>query len=86
MKPKNWHKQDIIAAVRIRGSNLRRLGLERGFFKNTLYVACERPFPHAQQVIADYLGLRRQDIWPEFYDEAGQRRRIVKRGLPRKAA
>lgn len=68
----NWHKQDIIAAVRKRGSNLNRLSVENGFFRNTLNVACTTRFPRAHQVIADFLGVPRQTIWPQFYHPNGE--------------
>jgi Ner family transcriptional regulator len=70
----NWHKQDIIAAVRKRGTTLNRLSIERGFFRNTLNDACTKRFPRAQQVIADFLGVTRQEIWPEFYRPDGSPR------------
>jgi Ner family transcriptional regulator len=68
----NWHKQDIIAAVRKKGSTLQRLSYDHGFARNTLNMACDARFPRAHQVIADFLGVPRQVIWPQFYHPNGE--------------
>jgi Ner family transcriptional regulator len=67
-----WHPQDIIAAVRKRGSSLQRLGLEHGFSRITFNRAAKERFPRAHQVIADFLGVPRQIIWPQFYHPNGE--------------
>lgn len=67
-----WDPQDILFAVRKKGSNLQRLGLNHGFFRHTLHKSLTSRFPRAHQVIADYLGVPRQEIWPQFYHEDGQ--------------
>ena len=69
-----WDPQDILFAVRKRGSNLQRLGLERGFFRHTLHKSLTCQFPRAHQVIADFLGVPRQVIWPQFYHPDGERK------------
>lgn len=62
-----WHPQDIIAAVRKRGSSLARLSRENGFSRNTCNRALTERFPNAHAIIADFLGLRRHDLWPRWY-------------------
>lgn len=64
---KGWHPQDIIAAVRKRGSSLRALSLRNGFAQDTLYKALRQRFPNAHTVIADFLELSRHELWPEWY-------------------
>jgi Ner family transcriptional regulator len=64
-----WDPQDILFAVRKKGSNLQRLGLEKGFFRHTLHKSLTTRFPRAHRVIADFLDVPRQSIWPQFYDE-----------------
>lgn len=68
---KGWHPQDIIAAVRKRGSNLQRLGLEHGFARDTFNKALTQRFPNAHAIIADFLGQTRHDLWPNWYAEDG---------------
>lgn len=66
-----WDPQDVLFAVRKRGSNLQRLGLEKGFFRHTLHKSLTSRFPRAHKVIADFLDVPRQEIWPQFYHEDG---------------
>ena len=72
-----WHPQDIIAAVRKRGSSLQRLGRERGFGLGVLNRATTKRFPRAHQIIAEFIGVPRQEIWPQFYDETGAPRSFL---------
>jgi lambda repressor-like predicted transcriptional regulator len=51
---------------------LQRLGIERGFFRHTLHKSLTERFPRAHQVIADFLGVPRQSIWPQFYHPNGE--------------
>ncbi len=66
-----WHPQDIVAAVRKKGSSLQALGRQHGFSRVTFNRATQERFPRAHQVIAAFLGVKRQEIWPQFYDESG---------------
>lgn len=67
MTEKNRHPQDIIAAVRKRGSTLAAEGRKTGFGYNTLYKALTTRFPNAHAVIARACGESRHAIWPEWY-------------------
>jgi Ner family transcriptional regulator len=69
-----WNPQKILFEVRFKGSNLQRLGMENGFFRHTLHKSLTARFPRAHQVIADFLGVPRQTIWPQFYDAEGNTR------------
>lgn len=70
-KNEGWHPQDIIAAVRKKGSSLQALGREHGFSRITFNKATRERFPRAHQVIAEFLGVPRQTIWPQFYHADG---------------
>lgn len=52
-----WHPQDIMAAVRKRGSSLQRLAREHGYSRNAFNRALRERFPNAHTVIAAYLDL-----------------------------
>lgn len=65
---KGWHPQDIMAAIRKRGSNLRQLGLGHGFTSTTMHACLTRRWPNAHLVIAQFLGVTRHEIWPQWYD------------------
>lgn len=64
---KPWHREDIIAAVRKRGTTLMELSRQHGFARNTLYLALERRLPNAHTVIAQTLGVSRGELWPQWY-------------------
>ncbi|MBN8533883.1 MAG: helix-turn-helix domain-containing protein [Rhizobiales bacterium] len=72
MSDHGWHPQEIIAAVRKKGSSLQRLGLEHGFSRITFNRAAKERFPRAHQLIAEFLGVPRQVIWPQFYHANGE--------------
>lgn len=74
MTKAGWHPQDIIAAVRKRGSTLQTLSRQHGFNRITFNKSVTMRFPRAHQIIADFLGVPRQEIWPQFYDENGNTR------------
>lgn len=84
-----WHPQDIMAAVRKKGSSLQRLAREHGFSRNTLNRALKERFPNAHAVIADYIGVSRGDLWPQWYCKNGAprlRSRADMRRTPRSEA
>lgn len=83
MDKKGWHRQDIIAAVRKRGTTLRRLAIQHGFSDATLLKSLDRRWPNAHAVIARYLGLSRHDIWPHWYGSDGSPRHRTRVDLQR---
>ncbi|MDX2094330.1 MAG: helix-turn-helix domain-containing protein [Alphaproteobacteria bacterium] len=77
-RTKNWHAEDIKAAVRKRGKTLIDIGLEAGLHRTAGSHALRAPFPSAQIAIANFLGLSVHDIWPLWYDQSGQRIGLLK--------
>jgi Ner family transcriptional regulator len=65
---RDWHKSDIKAALEKAGWTLRRLSMHAGY-KNpaSLQRALRKPWPKAERLIADALGLEPWDIWPSRY-------------------
>jgi Ner family transcriptional regulator len=72
-KQKDWHAEQIKAAVRMTGVTLselaRRNGLSEGACRKSLKVAV----PTADRIIADQLNTPLHKIWPSRYDEKGRR-------------
>lgn len=60
-------RHDILAAIRKRGSSLRRLSIERGYSPDALRNALLRPWPKAEAIIAEFLGTTPEAIWPSRY-------------------
>ncbi len=69
MRKAGWHEQDIIAAVRKKGSSLHQLAREDGRPGTTYTRALRKRFPHVQRRIASFLGLSCHELWPHWYDE-----------------
>ena len=64
-KERDWHPADVIAALHKAGWSLRRLALAHGLRPGTFNAALTRSYPHAENAIAQALGLPVSAIWPE---------------------
>ncbi|MEQ5220674.1 helix-turn-helix domain-containing protein [Providencia alcalifaciens] len=64
---KNWHRAEIIAAIRKTGGTLASLSRENGFHERTLYNVLDRSWPKGEKIIADFIGVPVYIIWPERY-------------------
>jgi len=76
---RDWHKADIIAALRKAGWSLSRLALANGYsHRSTLSRAMHSPgWPKGEEIIATAIGqgddhpnITPQDIWPSRYSDA----------------
>lgn len=65
--PMNWHRADILCAIRKAGSNLSELSRKSGLAPSTLSNALYRSWPKGEKIIADFLGKDVAEIWPERY-------------------
>lgn len=61
------HRAYIIAAIREKGSTLAQLSIDAGLHPRTLGNALERKYPKGEKIIADFIGIPPQEIWPERY-------------------
>ena len=62
-----WHKADIIAGLRKKGTSLAALSRSVGLSSATLANALVRPWPKGEFLIAEALGVHPCEIWPERY-------------------
>lgn len=62
-----WHKADIIAGLRKKGTSLAALSRAAGLSSSTLANALTRPWPKGEFLIAEALGVHPSEIWPERY-------------------
>lgn len=69
----NWTKQAIIFALREKGVTAAELARQNNLSRFTIYSGMERPAPKVQSLISEALGVPRQAIWPQFYDQQGNR-------------
>ena len=65
--PHNWHRADIVAALRKKGTSLAQLGRDNGLSDMTLKNALDKRYPKAEMIIAKALGISPDQIWPERY-------------------
>lgn len=66
--PEDWHRADIVAAVRKAGWSLRKLATHHGYScATTLTVALDRHWPKGERLIADAIGTDPMTIWPSRY-------------------
>lgn len=67
-----WHKAYIVAAIQAGGTTLRKLSAEHGYAPGTLAVALHTPWPKGERIIADYIGVPPNKLWPDRYDDHGK--------------
>lgn len=67
----DWHPADIVAALRKKGWSLRRLSVYHELRPLTLGRAISVPYPKAERIIADVIGVKPEAIWPSRYDQHG---------------
>lgn len=77
-RPQDWHRADIVAALKKNGWSVRALSRAHDLSSGTLQVALERPYPKGEKIIADALGLNVSDIWPERTERRNFTPRILK--------
>lgn len=68
----DWHKADIIAAVRKKGTSLAALSRGAGLRSSTLANALVRPWPKGELIIANAIGVSPEEIWPSRYYKDGE--------------
>lgn len=69
--PKDWHRADIIAAVRKTGTDLSKLSVKHGLGIGVLRNCLNHPYPKYERIIAEHIGVTPQIIWPSRYHADG---------------
>lgn len=70
---KDWHAADIVAALHRKEISLRQIALLNGYTNGaSLNPALRRPYPQAEALIAEALGMEPQAIWPSRYGADGK--------------
>ena len=63
----DWHPADILAALVKRGHRLSSLSVRNGYHPTAVGKALRAPWPRAERIIADALGVEPNMIWPSRY-------------------
>jgi Ner family transcriptional regulator len=69
--PTDWHNADVIAALHKAGWSFVQLSLAHGLGRQCLNKVLHRPYPKAERIVAEVLGMKPEDIWPSRYDSNG---------------
>lgn len=77
--PSDWHPADVIAALRKCGWSLRQLSLHHNKAAGTLHKAFAMPYPNAERMIAEAIGIHPSTIWPSRYGADGLPNRLNSR-------
>lgn len=72
----DWHRADIVCAIRKSGTTMRELSIKNGYRPGTLTGALNTAYPVAERIIAAQIGVQPQQIWPSRYDESGKTNRV----------
>lgn len=72
---KNWHRADILAAIRKQGTTLSELSRQAGLHERTLYNVLERHWSKGEKIVSDCIGIPVEEIWPERYENQSKMER-----------
>lgn len=64
---KDMHRADIVAGLKKRGLSLAQLGIANGLSEHTVKNALDKKYDKGEQIIANALGLKPEQIWPSRY-------------------
>lgn len=67
----DWHRADVVCGLWKLGTSMERLSREHGYATGALRNALNIPWPKAERILAEALGVTPQDIWPSRYREDG---------------
>jgi len=65
--------EDVSAALKERGLSYRELERRHGYAYSALCQVPHRPWPKGEQILAEALGMRAEDIWPSRYQRRARR-------------
>ena len=71
MTGQDWHRADVVAALKKKGTSVRRLSIENGLSPHTLQSALQFKYPKGERIIAAAIGVKPEVIWPSRYLKKG---------------
>ena len=82
MTQTGWHREDIKAAIRKTGSTLTSLSRQHGYEASAVHKTLGQQWPAVERIIADFLDIPAQNLWPDRYHADGTPRILRKRARP----
>jgi Ner family transcriptional regulator len=74
MENMDWPPGKIRAAIRDRGMSQKKLSRDAGYSEGAVSGAIVRKYPAGERIIAEFLGVKLQEIWPSRYFPDGRSR------------
>lgn len=66
----DWHRQDVLAAIRKKGISVAELARRNGYSNpTTFYNVFKMPYPKVEKIVAEFLGMQPEEIWPSRYKD-----------------
>ncbi len=78
-KMDDWHRADIVAALKKKGWSLRGLSAANNYSPTVLSGVLNSPWPKGEKIIADAIGVAADQIWPSRYKNGVSNRRPGRR-------
>ncbi|WP_092685197.1 helix-turn-helix domain-containing protein [Rhodopseudomonas pseudopalustris] len=71
MTSSGWHRADIVAAFRKRGTSLAEVARKHELCDSALRAALTRPRSPSNRIIANFLEVPLHVLWPRWFDRTG---------------
>jgi Ner family transcriptional regulator len=68
----NWDKHAIKAEIHRQGSSLSALARDHDYQPSTLRAALFKPHTQANRIIAEFIGVPMDALWPRWFDRDGK--------------
>jgi Ner family transcriptional regulator len=65
----DWHRADVVAELKKKGTSVRKLSIQNGLSPNTLKSALQFKYPKGERIIAAAIGVKPEEIWPSRYED-----------------
>ena len=70
---KDWHRQEVVAAIRMKGISVAELARRNGYDNpTTFYNVFRFSYPKVEKIVAEFLGKKPAEIWPSRYQSNPQ--------------
>jgi len=74
MAARDWHAEDIKAAIRKTGITMADLAKKHGYARTVMSMVLRDPWPAVERIIASHIKVKPEVIWPSRYNPDGSPR------------
>lgn len=69
--PQDWHKARIKCELELAGYTFAKLSREHGYGDASLQMTVHNPWPKAERIVSEAIGVAPHVIWPSRYNQDG---------------